>query len=181
MVRRSYENLEKRRQVKKNQSIKLDLNPLLFHTQEPQPLHHIGGERWLSLGGGGGGGGTVGVSHVYHNRDLFSKGLSCKGGGTCPWCPPASAAYAPPLLLLLPIIISPSSYRQTLETNPANHWQPISKSPSPSPLSLCCARFVPMLHAPPYGHSSMEPLWHATPTSIFPLLSIFETARNNLA
>ena len=48
-------------------------------------------------GGGGGGGGTVGVSHVYHNRDLLKDRHT--RGGTCPWCPPGSAAYAQSLLL----------------------------------------------------------------------------------
>ena len=38
----------------------------------------------------------------------------------------------PPLLSLLPIIIPPF-HRQTLETSPANHWQPIPNLPSPSP------------------------------------------------
>ena len=40
---------------------------------------------------GGGGGGTMGVSHVYHNRDLL-KDYHARGG-TCPWCPPGSATY----------------------------------------------------------------------------------------
>ena len=41
--------------------------------------------------------------------------------------------YTPPLLSLRPITIFPLKFhRQTLETNPANHWQPISNPPSPS-------------------------------------------------
>ena len=79
----------------------------------------------------------------------------------------------------------PPFHRQTLETNPANHWQP-NPNPSATPIHTaykytlyhCCARFAPMLRASPYGHSSTEPLWHATPTAIFPLLSIFETVIN---
>ena len=35
--------------------------------------------------GGGGGGGTVGVSHVYHNRDLLNDGHARRD--KCPWCP----------------------------------------------------------------------------------------------
>ena len=36
-------------------------------------------------------GGTVGVSHVYPNRDVLKD---CHArGGTCPWCPPGSATY----------------------------------------------------------------------------------------
>ena len=43
-------------------------------------------------GGGGGGGGTVGVSHVYPNRNVL-KDCQARGGGACPWCPPGSATY----------------------------------------------------------------------------------------
>ena len=36
-------------------------------------------------------GGTMGVSHVYPNRDVLKD---CQArGGTCPWCPPGSATY----------------------------------------------------------------------------------------
>ena len=36
-------------------------------------------------------GGTVGISHVYPNRDVLKD---CHArGGTCPWCPPGSATY----------------------------------------------------------------------------------------
>ena len=38
-------------------------------------------------GGGGGGGGTVGISHVYHNRDLL-KDCHARGGGHVPLVPP---------------------------------------------------------------------------------------------
>ena len=51
------------------------------------------------MGGGRGTWGcTVGISHVYHNSDLLED-CHAGGGGTCPWCPPGSAAYADPCLL----------------------------------------------------------------------------------
>ena len=111
----SYENLEKCRQVKKNQSIKRDLNPL---------------------------------NSVPHAR---------------------APTTTPPLLLLLPIIIPPPPFhRQTLELETIlcltllTIGNPSPIPPPAPPIDICIVYIIPLLCAPPYGHSNMEPSWHAT-------------------
>ena len=65
-------------------------------------------------------------------------------------------------------------HRQTLESNPANHWQriPMATPPQALPPIHTLVYIIPLLRAfcadvaPPYGHSSMEPLWHTTAYNI---------------